>query len=73
MVVTMSRRIAVALYKEIVALRSQWQSDDDLKGSLKIVMTGSASDPLDWQPHIRNKSRREGWRTVFGIQAILSG
>jgi len=22
-------------------------------------MTGSASDPLDWQPHIRNKSRRE--------------
>ena len=23
-------------------------------------MTGSASDPLDWQPHIRNKPRREG-------------
>ena len=22
-------------------------------------MTGSASDPLDWQPHIRNKKRRE--------------
>ncbi len=59
MVVTMSRRIAVALYNEIVALRPQWHSDDDLKGSLKIVMTGSASDPLDWQPHIRNKKRRE--------------
>src|SRR5208337_2155864 len=59
MVVTMSRRIAVALYNEIVALRPQWHSDDDGKGSLKIVMTGSASDPLDWQPHIRNKSRRE--------------
>jgi type I restriction enzyme, R subunit len=26
---------------------------------LKIVMTGSASDPLHWQPHIRNKKRRE--------------
>src|SRR5580704_11671979 len=44
MVVTMSRRIAVDLYNEIVALRPQWHSDDDLKGSLKIVMTGSASD-----------------------------
>ncbi len=26
---------------------------------LKVVMTGSASDPLDWQQHIRNKARRE--------------
>jgi type I restriction enzyme R subunit len=59
MVVTMSRRIAVALYNEIVALRPQWHGEDDAKGSLKIVMTGSASDPLDWQPHIRNKKRRE--------------
>ncbi len=59
MIVVMSRRIAVALYNEIIALRPDWQSDDDQKGSLKIVMTGSASDPLDWQPHIRNKSRRE--------------
>jgi hypothetical protein len=24
-----------------------------------VVITGSASDPLDWQPHIRNKPRRE--------------
>jgi type I restriction enzyme, R subunit len=59
MVVTMSRRIAVALYNEIVALRPAWHGDDDNKGSLKIIMTGSASDPLKWQPHIRNKSRRE--------------
>ncbi len=59
MVVTMSRRIAVALYNELVALRPQWHDDDDNKGALKVVMTGSASDPLDWQPHIRNKKRRE--------------
>jgi type I restriction enzyme, R subunit len=59
MAVTMSRRIAVALYNEIVALRPHWHSDEDGKGSLKIVMTGSAADPLDWQAHIRNKSRRE--------------
>ena len=29
------------------------------RASIKVVMTGSASDPLDWQPHIRNKARRE--------------
>ncbi|MDP1830532.1 MAG: DUF3387 domain-containing protein, partial [Geothrix sp.] len=52
MVVVMSRRIAVALYRELVALRPAWHGEDDEHGALKVVMTGSASDPLDWQPHI---------------------
>ena len=59
MVVCMSRRICVELYKELVKLRPDWENEDDTKGQIKVVMTGSASDPLDWQPHIRNKSRRE--------------
>jgi type I restriction enzyme, R subunit len=59
MVVVMSRRIAVALYNEIVKLRPAWHSEDDNEGALKIVMTGSASDPLEWQSHIRSKKRRE--------------
>ncbi len=59
MVVVMSRRIAVGLYREVVTLRPAWHGEDDEHGSLKVVMTGSASDPLDWQPHIRNKKRRE--------------
>jgi type I restriction enzyme R subunit len=59
MIVCMSRRICVDLYGEIVALRPSWHHDDDEKGLLKVVMTGSASDPLNWQPHIRNKGRRE--------------
>jgi type I restriction enzyme R subunit len=59
MVVCMSRRICVDLYKEIIALRPAWHSDDDDAGAVKVIMTGSASDPLDWQPHIRNKKRRE--------------
>jgi type I restriction enzyme R subunit len=59
MIVVMSRRIAVSLYKEIIALRPDWHKDDDEKGALKVVMTGSASDPFDWQGHIRNKPRRE--------------
>ena len=59
MVVAMSRRIAVELYREIVALRPVWHGDDDDAGSIKVVMTGSASDPIAWQRHIRNKPRRE--------------
>ncbi|MEZ0329878.1 MAG: type I restriction endonuclease subunit R [Dissulfuribacterales bacterium] len=59
MIVCMSRRICVELYKAITAIRPDWHNDDDSAGILKIVMTGSASDPVDWQPHIRNKPRRE--------------
>jgi type I restriction enzyme R subunit len=59
MVVVMSRRIAVALYRALVALRPAWHGDSDEQGTLKVVMTGSASDPLAWQVHIRDKSRRE--------------
>ncbi len=59
MVVCMSRRICVDLYNAIVRLRPDWHHDDDDKGIIKIVMTGSASDPAEWQPHIRNKARRE--------------
>ena len=59
MVVCMSRRICIDLYKELSRLRPDWHDDDDGKGAIKVVMTGSASDPLDWQPHIRNKARRE--------------
>ena len=59
MVVCMSRRICVDFYKEITRLRPDWHDDDDDKGAIKIVMTGSASDPTEWQRHIRNKPRRE--------------
>lgn len=59
MVVCMSRRICVALYDEIVKLRPQWHSDDDAQGAVKIVMTGAASDPPEWQRHIGTKGRRD--------------
>ena len=35
------------------------------KGSIKVVMTGSASDPPDWQQHVRNKPRREALANRF--------
>jgi type I restriction enzyme, R subunit len=59
MIVGMSRRICVGLHKEIIKLRPGWYHADDDKGVIKVIMTGSASDPLDWQEHIRNKSRRQ--------------
>ena len=59
MVVCMSRRICVELYREIAALRPEWGADADEQGAMKVVMTGSATDPLPWQQHIRNKKRRE--------------
>ena len=65
MVVCMSRRICIDLYRELVRLRPDWESEDDGKGAIKVVMTGSASDPPDWQPHIRNKARREGLAQRF--------
>ncbi|MDO7907578.1 type I restriction endonuclease subunit R [Paenibacillus sp. JX-17] len=59
MIVVMSRRIAIDLYKAIVELRPDWHSDEDSEGKIKIVMTGSSSDPEDWQKYIGTKRRRE--------------
>lgn len=59
MAVCMSRRICVALYNKIIALRPDWHSADDGEGKVKIVMTGAASDPLEWQQHIGAKKRRD--------------
>uniref|UniRef100_UPI0025C08504 type I restriction endonuclease subunit R n=1 Tax=Desulfonatronospira sp. TaxID=1962951 RepID=UPI0025C08504 len=65
MVVCMSRRICVDMYNALMRLRPQWHSEDDDKGEVKIVMSGSASDQSDWQPHIRNKQRREALARRF--------
>ena len=56
MVVCMSRRICVDLYDAIIKLRPKWHSADDKKGAVKVVMTGSASDPETFHPHLRNKA-----------------
>ncbi len=59
MIVCMSRRICVDLYSAIVKIKPEWHSDDDAEGVIKVVMTGSSSDPLPFQPHVRNKPRRK--------------
>lgn len=65
MIVCMSRRICVDLYEAIVKLRPDWHDESDFWGQIKVIMTGSASDPLHWQPHIRNKARRDELATRF--------
>lgn len=59
MIVCMSRRICVELYDAIIKIRPLWHSDEDDNGTIKVIMTGSSSDALHMQPHIRNKSRRK--------------
>ncbi len=59
MIVCMSRRICVDLYAQIIKIRPDWHSDDDTEGVVKVVMTGSSSDPLNFQPHVRNKAKRK--------------
>ena len=58
MIVCMSRRICVDLHDEIKKLRPEWYHENDDNGFMKVIMTGSASDPVAWQEHIRNKARR---------------
>jgi type I restriction enzyme R subunit len=59
MIVCMSRRICVDIYNALKEIRPDWHSNDESEGVMKIVMSGSASDHIDWQPHIRNKAGRE--------------
>lgn len=59
MIVCMSRRICVDLYDQIKKIRPEWHSDEDTEGTMKVVMTGSSSDPLNFQPHVRNKAKRK--------------
>lgn len=59
MIVCMSRRICVELYRHIVDLREDWHHDEDDRGTIKVVMTGSSSDPESFQRHVRSKQRRK--------------
>ncbi len=59
MIVCMSRRICVELYDAIIKIRPLWHSNEDDKGTIKVIMTGSSSDTLNMQNHIRSKLKRK--------------
>lgn len=65
MIVVMSRRIAVALYDEMIKLQPDWHDDDQQKGKIKVIMTSSSSDPENWQPHRTTKYDRAALATRF--------
>jgi type I restriction enzyme R subunit len=58
MIVTMSRRIAVELYNEIIRIRPEWHSEDLDKGAVKIVMTAASSDGPEMSKHHTTKQQR---------------
>jgi type I restriction enzyme, R subunit len=58
MIVSMSRRIAAALYEEIIKLKPEWHSDDLTKGVIKVVMTASSSDGPQLAKHHTTKQQR---------------
>ena len=58
MIVAMSRRIAAQLYKEIISLRPEWHSDDQKKGTIKVVMTSASSDGPEISKHHTSKDQR---------------
>lgn len=59
MFVAMSRRIAVKFYEAVRKLRPDWHNEDLQKGKMKVVMTGSSSDPVEFQNHLTSKADRE--------------
>ena len=65
MIVTMSREICVRLYDQIIALKPKWHADDHMKGMIKVVMTASASDKAELQPHHTNKKQKKDLERRF--------
>jgi type I restriction enzyme R subunit len=59
MIVTMSRKIAVDLYNEIIKLRPHWRGENLRTGKIKVVMTASASDEEKLVLHHTSKKDRQ--------------
>ncbi len=59
MIVVQTREIAADLYEKIIELRPEWHSDEDLEGVIKVIYSGSASDPAKLQKHIRKQSQMD--------------
>jgi type I restriction enzyme R subunit len=58
MIVTMSRRIAAKLYKEMVSLCPDLHDQDLGRGGLKVIMTTSSDDDAELTKHETTKEQR---------------
>ena len=59
MIVCMSRKIAINLYKEIIKQRPEWDN------KVKVVLTAGNQDPPDWYDIIGNKNYRDNLMVEF--------
>ena len=59
MIVCMTRKIAINLYKEIINKRPDW------KEQVKVVLTDNNDDPTEWHEIVGNKKYRDDLATEF--------
>lgn len=59
MIVCMTRKIAIRLYKAILEKRPEWNK------KVKVVLTASNQDPEEWHDIIGNKQYRDGLMVEF--------
>ncbi|MHA3725046.1 type I restriction endonuclease subunit R [Leucobacter sp. HY1910] len=56
LVVGGTREICAKLYDAVIALRPDWHDDDPLAGRIKVVYSGTPSDPALIKKHVRRDS-----------------
>ena len=65
LIVAMTREICVRLYDQVIAIKPHWHADDHMEGVIKVVMTSSASDKKELQPHYTNKKQKKDLEKRF--------
>ena len=65
LIVGMSRDICARLYSEIIALKPEWESNENNSGAIKVVMTASASDEAHLQKHHTSKKQKKELEVRF--------
>ncbi|EIR9893631.1 type I restriction endonuclease subunit R, partial [Campylobacter jejuni] len=59
MIVSISRSVAIKLYDEIIKIRPSWHSDELSSGAIKVVMTSSSSDGVEFSKHHTSKIQKQ--------------
>ncbi len=59
MIVSISRSVAIKLYDEIIKIRPSWHSDELNSGVIKVVMTSSSSDGVEFSKHHTSKTQKQ--------------
>jgi len=63
LIVGATRDICARLYDQIIALRPDWHSDDLTTGKIKVVYSGTPSDPSPIVEHVRRTSQNDAIKT----------